>query len=108
MKGGLVMKWQLLVVLTDIVFGILTVLCFRVLSVFFFFLRGGEGVISVFLLLLFLVYEAYILMLAMLCPIKKPECLMKDLRSLQKWRRILVRNRLTFKCLRLGLCWARC
>ena len=43
MKGGLVMKWQLLVVLTDIVFGILTVLCFRVLSVFFFFFEGGRG-----------------------------------------------------------------
>jgi len=64
-------------------------------------------VISVFLLL-FLVHEAYTLMLATLYPMKKCECLMKDLRSLQKWRRILVRNRLTFKCLRLGFHWARC
>ena len=58
----------------------LTVLCFRVLSVVIF---------GYFCFHIFLVHEAYILMLAMLCPIKKSECLMKDLRSLQKWRRIL-------------------
>jgi hypothetical protein len=77
-----------------------TVLCFRILSAVIF---------GYFYFPVVIIFSSWGLHFdaCHIVPQKKLACLMKDLRSLQKCRRIQVRNRLTVKCLRLGLDRAR-